>query len=537
MKQFRLLRQPLAGFLIFLILSTTLSCYSRRTMAASRLTKISPENLEFIVINSAAPERDMWVLSATVFQDSALEARFDRASAEFVKKIRSIRTNGDRGANQNKVLVYVNAPVAQAFSDTFTARLDYRDITRIEVFEPDAGKVVATIFAVLGGIALFAIIVVLISCSCPYVYAETPEGPQLAGELFSGAALPQLERHDWLPLPPPLQPQDGHYVLRLTNEAFENQHTNLLELEALDAAPGIRPLFDRYGRLHTISAAQAPLRATDGAGQDIGALLLREDEQIFRGAPENQHPGAVEQVRLEFRKPAGATSVKLLIRAKNNPWLDYTYHQMQEELGVYGPRIRQKYQKKSAAENLAWLERQKIPLALWLETRPGHWEKLDHFQPAGSMALRHDVLAIDVSKVQGDTVRLRLEFGFNFWEIDYAALDFSAPAPVQRHRLPAASALTGSGADVAAALAADDERYYDQPEVGDVARLRFAAPPLAKGLERSLVLHAKGHYEIRYPPSGLRPGYFQLKNWEKENALPRYSRERWLESSRRWRVN
>ncbi|TNE52922.1 MAG: hypothetical protein EP344_15225 [Bacteroidetes bacterium] len=526
MKTIQYFRLPLASFLVLLMITTTLSCYSRRPLQKTRLSTYSLENKELIAIDAAAPESKMWLLSNVVMEDDALTAHFFKLSPDYIKNIASINTNIEKGANRNKVLLYVNPSTAQTFTDAFDARLEFSDLSKIEVFKSDGVKVT---FAVIGGVIVLGALLLVIICNCPSVYTETPDGPQLAGELYSGAAYPQLERHDWLGLPL-LEARDGQYAMTLTNDLYQNQHTNLLELEVLDGPPGTQPLYDKYGRLHTISAPQPPIDANDVSGNTVlDQVLYSEDGQIFQGDLNNQRADATERLSLRFPKPKGAQQAKLVLRAKTNFWLDYTFYEFQDELGVYGPKVREKYLKKSAAENMAWMERQKVPLAVSLETRPGRWEKVDYFNVVGSLVYRSDVLPIDLSGVEGDEVHLRLEYGFNFWEIDQVVLDYSPDVPLTRHRLQALSATTESGEDVAPALANDDDQYYDQPNIGDAAVLKFAEPPLQPGQVRNLILHAKGHYEIKFEPASGRPGYFELKRWEKENALPRLSRERWIE--------
>lgn len=529
MKNIRIFRQPLSFFLTLLMISGTLSCYSRRQMQKTKLSTVDISQLHFVIVDSRTPASNMWLLSKVEMGETALSARIDRASPDFAQEIATINSNSEMAAHQNLVLFYVDSAIIKTYKEGPKMSLAYSDIIKIEVFKPDAAKIIGL---VLGGIAATfgtAIIILIIACACPYVYAETPQGEQFVGELYAGAAFPQLERHDWLPLPN-LKATDNRYAITLANRLFENQHTNLLELEALDAAPGIRPLYDKYGRLHTISAPQSPIAATNVSGKNVLAEVINADDNIFRGDLQNTTPDATEQLRLTFAKPKNAKQAKLLINAKNSFWMDVVYREFQDELGIYGPKVRQKYLKKSAAENLAWIERQKMPLAVWIETTPGHWEKSDYFNIAGPMAFKNDVLPIDLSRVSGDTVRLRLEYGFNFWEIDYAALDFSADQPVKKQTLRPASALTKKGEEVAKALSDDDDQYYDQPNIGDDARITFVAPPLQPGYARTFIMHAKGHYDIRHEPAAGRPNIFRLKAWEKENALPRLSRERWLEA-------
>ncbi|MEO6040194.1 MAG: hypothetical protein ABIQ93_17400, partial [Saprospiraceae bacterium] len=475
-----------------------------------------------IVLDPNAPATNMWLLSNVKIEETWISARVDRAKPAFVQQFHFFNKNDHR----NDILLHVKPEITKTYGDTLSTRLNFADITKIEVFELNAGK---TVGLVLGAAVAIGVVVVAIACGCPYVYTETPEGIKLEGELYAGAVYPQLERHDWLALDH-LPAVDQQYRIHMANKLPENQRTNLLELEVIDHAPGIRPLFDKYGRLHTLRHLQPPATATNVSGADVLAAVRAEDDNIFLGDLQNDRSDATERLTLTFAKPATARQAKLLIHAKTTDWLSTVYHQFQVELGEYGPKMRQKSSKKSADKILGWMERQKIPLAVWLETRPGKWKKVDYFQGAGSIAFKNDVLAIDLSGVQGDSLRLRLEYGFHFWEIDYAALDFSPDVPIFQHTLWPVSAITNTGEDVTQALIRDDAAYYNQPNIDDEARVTFAAPPGLAGQERSLILHAKGHYEIYHEPVSGRPGVFQLMSWNKENALPRLSRERWQET-------
>ena len=524
----------LALLLVLTAIGSILGCYSRRQMATTRLTKIDIRELEFLVLDGTMPKRQVWVLSNLIIGEQALSARFDRASVPLIRQISDIRSNADLEGNRHRVLIYLRPSAVKISGDTSITRLDYHNVAKIEVFEPDAGKTVGVALAITVGSAIaVGLITLLIACNCPHVYAEAPAGTHhLEGSLYSGAIYPSLERSDYLPLQH-LQAVDGQYHIRLANQESQHQHTNLLALEVLDHAPGLRPMFDKYGQLHSLASPQAPLAATDVSGKNVLGEVLVADEKIFVGDLENARPEATERLTLTFAKPAQARQAKLVLNAKNSDWLDYTYFEFQNALGQYADAVARKYRRLSAAENLAWAERQKIPLAVWLETTPGHWEKADYFQLAGASTFRRDVLSLDLARVQGDFVRVRLEFGFRFWEIDYAALDCSADQPVRQTTLRPIIAVDQKGADVTAALTDDDDRYYGQPQLGDEARVAFEVPPLVPGQVRSLVLRAKGHYEVLHPPAPGRPSLSHLKAWSKENALPRLSRERWRQIDHR----
>ncbi len=53
------------------------------------------------------------------------------------------------------------------------------------------------------------------------------------------------------------------------------------------------------------------------------------------------------------------------------------------------------------------------------------WEFLDYYNIAGSVAFKDDILDISLDGVDSDSVKIKLEYGFLFWEIDYAGMDFS----------------------------------------------------------------------------------------------------------------
>ncbi len=506
-------------------INSKLNIVSSKKVATLRKTGI--QHLEFFALDASSRSLQVWVLSDVKIEATGLTARFDRASEALAREISSMHGNAAMKRHPNRVLIYVNHSTAKAYGDTLTTHLNDKDIYRIVVFNPKAGKRIQTALMIAGVVVLAGGIAMLIVCNCPHVYAEGTDGAsQLQGSLYSGAIYPQLERSDWLPMPQ-LQPIGNQYHIRLANQESQHQHTNLVALEVLDHAPGLQTVFDKYGQLHTLAAPQAPLAATDVSGKNVLPEVIAADEKIFVGDLENEGPDATERLTLRFIKPAHVQRAKLLLNVKNSDWLDYTYFEFQDALGQYADEVDRKYRRSPAAKNLAWSERQKIPLAVWLETASGHWEKIDYFNLTGASVFRQVVLPLDLTRVPGDVVHLRLEFGFHFWEIDYAALDFSADQPVRQTTLRPLSALDQTGQNVLASLLNDDDRYYDQPNVGDEARIAFEVPPLAPGQERSLVLQAKGHYEVLHPSAPGRPSLFKLKAWEKENALPRLSRERW----------
>ena len=133
---------------------------------------------------------------------------------------------------------------------------------------------------------------------------------------------------------------------------------------------------------------------------------------------------------------------------------------------------------------------QKLPMTVSIE-RDGKWEYVDYFNIAGGIAFREDVLKIDLPETGMEKLRLKLEYGTYFWELDHTALDVSpadetiteitksdqlAGKNFEVNRMKLQSAINQDGQDLREKLLADDALYYVQPEIGDRADLVFMIP-------------------------------------------------------------
>jgi hypothetical protein len=525
-------RLILVIFLLLLISIQQMSCvfYQRYPMAKSRLNKIDTQYLTFFLVDNAHPLTKAWELISYDINDKSMFCTMSALSEKDAHDVVTVRNNSDARASKNEVLLFLKPEFAKTLpKDTGSMTVLLDQIDRIEVYETNFGKTIAAFSLSYLAVGLTAVVITLISeGSCPFIYAENPDGISFQGEMYSGATYPQLERHDWLPLPG-LQANGTEYRIRIANEAKEIQNTNVLELMTIDHPVGTEVLIDKYGKTQTISNPVQATEALDFEGHTALPALSACDTSSWRGDVKNKRPEATEGLLLRFPKPAGAQAGKLVLRAKNSFWMDYMYGQFLDEFGTYADYIHRRYLQKSKEELKSWSDDQHIPLQVSLETSPGKWEKADDFNLAGPMALKKDVLELNLANIPGDEVRIKLESGFLFWEIDYVAMDYSAPQAVTTHVLSPLSAVTQTGVDMAGALSTDDDQYYSQPEIGDVAAVRYSIPPQAAGTERSLILHAKGHYEILRDPVHKTPSLRTLKRFQKPNALPNYSRELWLQ--------
>ncbi|MEO6758576.1 MAG: hypothetical protein ABIO24_03910 [Saprospiraceae bacterium] len=555
MQYFRFHHRQFARILFLIALSWQTGClqYQRYPISKARMPKLDERNLTFYLVDAAHPLSRSWQVFNYQIGERSMRVFLARLTEVESAQVNIVRNNRAAKDKKNEVLLFAKPEYAQNLPDTLTTILDFDQLEKIEVYEMNFGRTLAYSVPTLVGAGLvLTIIAIGLKGSCPFVYTQNPDGScYFEGELYSGATYPQLERHDWLPLPD-LVANAGSYQIRLSNQAKEIQNTNLLELVAVDHPAGTDVLFDQFGRLQTyqmpkeaaiplksrkcgvgepdvLSQPQSPCKAVDYDGRDARPALAYQDSLFWHGDPNNARPRAEENLTMTFLKPEHASTGRLVIRAKNTFWLDYLYGLFLDEFGEYSGYVRKQYLKKSGDDIRKWMDEQNIPLRVSLQTSPGKWKPVGSFHLAGPMALKKDVLEIDLSQVEGKTVQIDLEAGFMFWEIDWVVLDCSEPVPVTVQTIQPGTALSLTGMDVAAALSRDDDQYYSQPQLGDEAMVHFPVLPQAPGTVRSLLLHAKGHYEILRDPVPGKPNVFYLRQFDQPDALPNYSRRRWQE--------
>jgi hypothetical protein len=306
-------------------------------------------------------------------------------------------------------------------------------IEKIEVYDPAHGATIASWVltpVAVGGVALgiLLLIVALTKTSCPFIYTFDGEGYIFSGEIFSGATQPGLERHDYLLLPE-LKPFDGQYILKVSNEVKEVQHINLIELKVIDHSANIEVLIDKYGQIQTILNPRPPIIAETSAGNNIlPSICMKDSLAYYFDDPTIDHTSS-EAMILTFDKPGDASEAKLLIRAKNSFWLEHVFTSFHEMFGRRYETFSRRLEKAPADELRAWSIDQKLPLLIYIE-KDGEWVLQDFFEIAGPMAMKNDILPINLEGIDSETIKIKIETGFLFWEIDYIAMDFSGNIPV-----------------------------------------------------------------------------------------------------------
>ena len=403
------------------------------------------------------------------------------------------------------------------------------DIQRVEVYDLAIGRVIATYVggaAVTSGVAF--LIFLALKSSCPFVYTMDGDVATFQGEMFGGAIAPNLARHDFMPLPG-FQPEGDAFTLKITNELKEIQFTDLAQLAAVKHDRHAQALMDQHGHPFVLSNPLPPVHATTDVGTDAVEELTDLDQHWFQFLDEMEGHPAYGSVNMTFEADRPANQAKLMLDLKNTMWMDHSFERFCASFGDKYNAFARRQQRRAAEEKQQWMDDEGMTLAVKVE-RQGVWELVDRIQMVGPLASRSVVVPIPGQVQQGDQIRVRLECGFHFWEIDQAAMDFSEDAEVSVENLSLLEAWDESGKDVRNALLALDDDVMAQLFTGAEATLHFDATSLDPQPHEdvTLFLHTHGHYEYVRDYSG-KPDLVELKSFKVPGTFAAWSKAR-LES-------
>jgi len=521
------LRKVLVYFLSTLLLFQTTSCryFKYREVAsdfAPSINHIGKIHKYFIVHEGE-----------TLYQLTEITADSTSLSGNLADTTRTVYYTPDRRRRFKKeekdilqeVHIYLKNDAAAL--QTGPVAIPLTDLKELRIIELDSGATIASYvfstFGIITGVfAILLIIVALTKSSCPYVYVNTGDAFLFAGETFGGAIAPNLSRDDYLPLPA-IQPVRGTYQLRISNELKERQYTDLAELVVVNHAPTQTVLLDKYGEVQLLKNSQLPVRANSYQGDDLLPTLAGKDKAVFLFNDEGYSKNGINLV---FDKPAAATSGKLVLKGKNTLWFDYLFGEFLGKFGTSYAHFMDKQSRIPSAERLQKVRENDFPLSIYIQ-QAGEWQLADEVMTVGPLADRELVIPLDLSSIAGETVAIKIETGFMFWELDYAALDFTDNQALEvTHWQPLRAFGTGQQ-DWTTALAATDEQYMAQEQVGEVTELVFPVPPVPAGQVQTVFLHTRGYYELIREFSGL-PKIAELNKFKTPGYFSDFSRASYL---------
>jgi hypothetical protein len=339
---------------------------------------------------------------------------------------------------------------------------------------------------------------------CLFVYSWDGRRYSFDTEAYTAAITRGLERDDYSALPQ-LREQEGQYRVMISNEMDESQYTNLLELWAVDHAPGVHPRVGADGTVYGISAPLAPLEARDGEGNDLRAWLEKRDRSIWEPEPAADRNGNLRrEVVLTFPRPPQARQARLVASATHSLWAGETAGHVLQLLGRDLPAWYREIDGNPAARDqiLGWMAREELyALRVEVEEADG-WQARAMLPVAGPFVSDERVVVLDVSRATGSRLRLRVRPPAGFWAFNSFAIEYGSEAALPFTRLPLESARDEQGSDLRPSLEAADGRYHQMHIVGERAWAAFPAPPLEPGKQRTIFLHSRGYYRMHLKEDG-----------------------------------
>ncbi len=406
---------------------------------------------------------------------------------------------------------------------SYTLSLD--EIQKIEVIEKDKKRtansyVIGTLGYTLGAITLAGIIAVATKSSCPFVSAYDGEQFALQGEIYGGAIYPQLVRHDYLPLK--MHPAvNGNLQLKISNELQEKQFTDMADLIVVKHDKSVRVLSDANGTFYNISHPEPPVSARLSDKDVTDALLFADKRMLYF----DDSSAGNNSVVLQFDRKQNIKKGKLVLSLKNSYWLDYLYGELAKGFGKYYNTYTAQQRKTPPAKLHQWTKDQQVPLSVSIKTNEG-WKNIADVTTIGPLALRDIVIPVDLTGADNSKVEIKLSTGYLFWELDYAAIDFSDDRKMAIETLKPSAATDETGKDVLNLLTNEDNQYLEQPVPGTVATLDYKFQPTNNSNEAyTFILHTRGYYEHVRNFKGSADRKF-LEQFKKPGAFPQYSLQR-----------
>ncbi len=337
---------------------------------------------------------------------------------------------------------------------------------------------------------------------CPFFYSYDGSGYTLDAEPLGAVVCQAMQKSD-LVLLQHLQESEGQYRIRVTSELAETEVLDEVRLLAVDCPDSIEVIPSSNGSLHTFTSSNYPIRAYNYCGADILRQVKARDDECWISNPFGRDPHAADQLRdgveLEFTKPASAKRVKLAVCSQNTKWgaekLNGVIKLLGSEADNWYTQLAASPLAKTALEQ-AMIREGMLTIKLWNGVS---WTDAGFIWAVGPRLEKTESVELDISKIQGERLKIRLESTAGFWMINNVMVDYSADRQLQVTELSAVAATDYQGHDLQTLLAKSDNKYYVMPTNADRADIVFDAPPLEPGMTRTLILKCSGYYNIHIP--------------------------------------
>lgn len=366
----------------------------------------------------------------------------------------------------------------------------------------------------------------------PSVYVFNGEKYVVQGELYSGMIGENLANYEYFPLPA-LQAQGGNFQLRISNESNGQQFTDMAQLLVVQHPQNKEVIMDQRGKAHLIGKAQKPSSVTSSNGSDLSLATGAKDNQAFAFDNEDFSRNAVI---LKFKKPERTERGKLILRAQSTEWMAQIVNSYYRKFGKDFPNWLKEQNELSSPERLQGMRDNDLPLSVYLK-RDGEWELLEYFVATTPLQARDLVIPLNLMTIKDAELEMKVETGFKFWELDYAAMDFTPNGQVTTTFIQPNSAMDQDKKNALALLADADLKYVVLKKTGDFIELLYPESAVTNGGgANTFFLYTKGYSEMNVRFEGV-PEVNELKKLKEPGALSEYSKTEYLKNKAEGKVS
>ncbi|MEJ7766957.1 MAG: hypothetical protein WKF89_04045 [Chitinophagaceae bacterium] len=404
-------------------------------------------------------------------------------------------------------------------------------INRMDVYELDeratrTNHILSTVGIVAGGVTVSlyvaAIIVLATQCNCPQVYIHDDGQYQFASGLYSGAMYSTLERTDYLPLQS-LAKKSGDIQLKIGNAPNEEQYINQVNLIQVEHAPGVKILPDRHGKILAYQELKAPIQAVSGDEKQNEMNLLKETDEKYFTFNDEQSKNGFSKLVLKFGRPARTSNAKLVINARNSKWAGYIHEEFVSMFGDSYSKWSERQEKADPAVLNKWQTDQALPLMAYIKTAKG-WKFVDYFPLIGNTATRDLVMEFELPETGTSEIEIKLETAYRFWDIDFAAVDYSDNNTIKSSTLKPLKITRTNGIDETENLKSKDSLYS---HLVNEEAIEFTYSLLPPKTSASYFLVSGGYYHNLRQYKG-KANTMELYKFRKKGAFDNFSRKKYF---------
>lgn len=283
---------------------------------------------------------------------------------------------------------------------------------------------------------------------------------------------------------------DGTIAVALGNGSVAPRTVDEARLVVVDHPPGVRVAPDSLDGVRALVAPVPSDDANDGGEADLLAPLAAADGVLWRPAGAESRPGRPardrDELTLGFPRPKGARRARLVVAAANSAW---PAEFARESLGRWWVAAAGE----AAPREPPYRGWEYGKLRVRLLTVLG-WQTAQALFAGGPLPPADRVYDLDLADVATDKVWIKMTPPAGYWLFDRVALDFGEEPVLEAAAFAPAAASGPDGAEVAAALEAEDGAVMRLEPGADPVALTFVLPPPKEGRERTLLLRTVSGY-------------------------------------------